>query len=199
MTHAVHPAHLAGAAGFAASTCLWFVMMAVMMAPTVSPWVRAYARFGDGSPLWFASGYLVAWFGYSAAAAAVQIYLHAPASLAPAAFLLAGVYQLTPFKRACLTHCRNPFGYLLARWRRGPSSGFRIGVAHGIYCIGCCWALMATMLGVGLASAWWMLALAAIALVEQAVPHGDALRVPLGVALIATAAAAIGRMWLIAL
>ena len=100
-------------------------------------------------------------------------------------FLAAGLYQFAPLKRACLTHCRSPIGFFLTRWRNGPAAGFRIGLEHGIHCLGCCWALMATALAVGVMNLWWMAALAAIALVEQVAPHGDTFRRPLGVALIA--------------
>jgi predicted metal-binding membrane protein len=111
----------------------------------------------------------------------------APAILVPIVFALAGVYQLTPLKRSCLTHCRNPIGYFLARWRSGPAGGFRMGLAHGVYCVGCCWALMAITLGIGMATVTWMIALAIVAFVEQVVPRGEMLRIPLGVALLAGA------------
>lgn len=176
--------HGASAATFAGATATWFVMMVVMMAPTVWPWVRSFSRFGGGSPATFASGYLVAWLGYSIAAATVALWIHTPASLAPLVLVVAGVYQLAPLKRACLTHCRNPFSYFLARWRGGPVGAFRMGAEHGLFCVGCCWALMATMLAVGVTNMWWMVAIAAIAWVEQVAPGGHRLRVPLGVALI---------------
>jgi len=165
-------------------TLMWFAMMAAMMAPTAWPWVRAYARFGGGSPIVFASGYLAAWFGYSFAAAGLQSVTRAPTAIAPLILVLAGAYQFSPAKRACLTHCRNPFSYFLARWKNGPANGFRMGVEHGLYCLGCCWALMATMIAVGLTNMWWMALLAGVTFVEQVVPRGQKLRVPLGVGLL---------------
>ena len=176
--------HAVSAPGFGASVAMWFGMMTAMMAPTVWPWIRSFARFG-GSTASFASGYLASWLAYSIAAAAAQIAFHPSASFASAVFVAAGVYQLAPLKRACLAHCRNPISFFLARWRNGPAGGFRMGVEHGLYCVGCCWALMATTLAVGMANVGWMAALGAVAFVEQVVRRGDVLRVPLGLALIA--------------
>lgn len=180
----------AASPGYWTLAAMWFAMMAAMMAPTVWPWVRSFHRLG-GARMPFAGGYLTAWLAYSLAAAALQTAIRAPESLAPFVFVAAGVYQLVPLKRACLTHCRSPFGYFLARWRSGPAGAFRMGAAHGVYCVGCCWALMAIALVVGVMSVAWMAALALVAFVEQVTPHGDRLRRPIGVALIA--AAAVGR------
>lgn len=193
-------AHAGGGAGFWSLTVMWFGMMTAMMAPTVWPWVRSFHRFdaSGSSPaatIQFAGGYLAAWLAYSICAAIVQLGLGRAGALDAMAgmsaragaivFLAAGLYQFAPLKRACLTHCRSPIGFFLTRWRNGPAAGFRIGLEHGIHCLGCCWALMATALAVGVMNLWWMAALAAIALVEQVAPHGDTFRRPLGVALIA--------------
>lgn len=181
------PAHHA----FVALVLMWLAMMTAMMAPVAWPWVRAYARI-DARPAavaGFGSGYLAAWLGYSVGAALVQLALAragaAIVGMAGGALLVvAGLYQLASLKRACLTHCRSPLTYFLARWRSGPAGGFRLGIAHGLFCVGCCWALMLTALAVGVMNLWWMAALAAVAFVEQVVPRGDRLRVPLGVALV---------------
>jgi predicted metal-binding membrane protein len=200
-------AHAPDALAFWPLTLTWLVMMAAMMAPTAWPWVRAFQRFAGiddlsgrarrlAATLQFAAGYLVAWLAYSAAAALAQIALrsggmpdHATGSAASRAgaalFLVAGLYQFAPLKRACLTHCRSPFSFFLARWRNGPASGFRLGAQHGLYCLGCCWALMATALAVGAMSVGWKIALGAIAFVEQVAPYGYTLRRPLGIALVA--------------
>ncbi len=142
----------------------------------------------------FGAGYLAAWLVYSLGAALLHLALqrtgvfdpgHGLGPAAGAAILVAaGLYQFAPLKRACLTHCRNPFGFFLSRWRSGPAAGFRMGLLHGLFCVGCCWALMLTALAVGVMSLWWMAALTAAAFVEQAVPGGARLRVPLGLALI---------------
>ena len=200
-------AHAHGAADAAVWTfaLMWFGMMAAMMAPTAWPWARAYHRFSATQPskgfsatTQFASGYLVAWLPYAVGAALLQRALQLTGlmasggdALVPAAgaviFLLAGVYQFAPLKRACLTHCRTPLGYFLTRWIDGPSGAFRMGLHHGLFCVGCCWALMATAFAVGVMNPWWMLALGIVALVEQAAPYGQAVRRAVGGALLLTA------------
>ena len=180
---------------------IWFSMMAAMMAPTAWPWVRAFRRFdgaeqGAADTARFASGYLVAWFGYAIGAALLQRALQGTALMAAAGdavvpwagaaiFLVAGLYQFAPLKRACLTHCRTPLGYFLTRWRNGPIGAFRMGLYHGIFCVGCCWALMATAFAVGVMNVWWMAVLAVMALVEQIAPHGQIVRRGLGAVFLA--------------
>jgi len=188
-----------GAAGFWPLVAMWFGMMTAMMAPTVWPWVRSIHRLSGResgrsirATAEFVAGYLLAWLVYSIGAAFLQLVLqragilgHPAASvtsgLGAAVFLFAGLYQFAPIKRACLTHCRTPLGYFLSRWHDGPASGFHLGVNHGLFCVGCCWALMATAFAVGIMNVWWMAVLAAIAVMEQVAPHGHRLRVPLGV------------------
>ena len=196
---------------FGPLTAMWFGMMALMMGPTVWPWIRVFDRLGNSraslaartaASVIFTSGYLGAWLIYAVAAAAVQLLLagagqfDAMRGLAPAAgtglLALAGLFQFAPLKHACLMHCRNPLSFFLSRWRDGASGGFRMGFGHGLFCVGCCWALMATSLVVGVMSLWWMAALAAIVFVEQVVPGGDRLRIPLGITLVAGAAL---RLW----
>ena len=191
------------AAAFAGLAAMWFGMMAVMMAPTAWPWMQAFDRFGPAgqaprarvaAALPFAGGYLAAWLPYSVAAAALQVALswwsgpavHAGVSpgLGSALLVGAGLYQFAPLKHACLSHCRSPFSYFLTRWRDGAAGGFRMGLGHGFFCVGCCWALMLTALAAGMANAWWMAALAAAAFAEQVLPWGPGLRKPLGVALV---------------
>jgi predicted metal-binding membrane protein len=210
MSHAVLSPGIADAtpAAFAVAVAMWMGMMTVMMAPVAWPWVVALrgilapesgvvARLA--ATLSFAGGYLTAWLAYAVAAAGLQMTLQGAGVLeahggmphaAGAAILIgAGVFQLTPLKRACLTHCRNPLSFLLTRWRTGPPSGYRVGLAHGIYCVGCCWALMATMLAVGMTNLIWMAALTVAVGIEQVAPHGDRLRVPMAVVLIAAGVA----------
>jgi predicted metal-binding membrane protein len=102
-------------------------------------------------------------------------------------FLIAGAYQFAPFKRACLTHCRTPLGYFLTRWRGGPMGAVRMGLYHGMFCIGCCWALMATAFAVGVMNVWWMTGLGIVGIAEQVASHGHALRRTIGVGLVVTA------------
>lgn len=195
--------HPAPGAAFWPLALTWFCMMAAMMAPAAWPWVRALHRFSGGGPgsnaggtARFASGYLLAWLGYAIGAALLQRALQGMAlmttsgdvvvsGLGAVIFLIAGLYQFAPLKRACLTHCRTPLGYFLTRWLDGPGGAFRMGLHHGLFCVGCCWALMATAFAVGVMNAWWMVALAALALAEQIAPHGQLLRRGLGVVFVA--------------
>ena len=190
--------HAASGLAFWPLTLMWFGMMAAMMAPTAWPWVRAFHRFSGaeraadaGGTARFASGYLLAWFAYAMGAALLQRALQETSLTAPSGtsvvpwlgaviFVVAGLYQFAPLKRACLTHCRTPLSYFLTRWIDGPIGAFRMGAHHGLFCVGCCWALMATAFAVGAMNAWWMLALGLVALVEQTAPHGEHLRRILG-------------------
>lgn len=198
--HALSP----GAPGLLGLVATWVVMMSAMMAPTVWPWLTTFARMAAPVSGWprvrsasvFASGYLVAWALYSIALALAQRGLERAGGwdpirglspwLAAAVLAGAGVYQLAPIKRACLRHCRNPLSYFLARWRNGPS-GFRLGFSHGLYCVGCCWVLMATALAIGVMNLVWMALLAAVVFAEQVLPGGQRIRIALGVALMAGA------------
>ncbi len=186
---------------------MWFSMMAAMMAPTAWPWMRAFHRFSGAAPAAtarFVSGYLLAWSAYAIVAAIVQGALQTQmpmsgnAILAPrigaVVFLIAGLYQFAPLKRACLMHCRTPLGYFLTRWRNGPMGAFRMGLHHGTFCVGCCWALMVTAFAVGVMNAWWMVALGAIAFVEQVAPHGEITRRVIGGAFLIAAVTRVGAL-----
>lgn len=198
-THAVIGNPIAVTLSLAA---LWFGMMAAMMAPVVWPWVLALRRmdlYGSASrqlvTAAFVAGYALTWLGYALAAAIGQVAIAywtgidtldgLPSTPAGLVLMAAGLVQFTPLKRACLTHCRNPFSYLLARWHAGPMPPWRLGFSHGLFCVACCWALMATMLAVGMASLWWMVAITAATVAEQVAPRGDRVRVATGIALVA--------------
>jgi predicted metal-binding membrane protein len=170
---------------FPALAAMWFVMMSAMMAPAVSPWVLSFNRLG-GNPLIFSGGYAAAWLLYSIAAASIQLLLphDLPKPIAAGILFTAGAFQFAPLKRACLMHCRNPLTYFLTRWRDGAAGGFGMGFHHGLFCVACCWALMATTVAVGVMSLWWMAALALVTLAEQVSPWGDRVRVTVGVALV---------------
>ena len=188
---------------------MWLAMTAVMMAPEVYPWLRALNRGaaagGPGPATPFLGGYMAVWACFSALAAALHFALvavalpvpsglHSPA-LSAAALILAGAFQLTRLKEACLSHCRSPAGFLLSNWRSGPAGHARLGFAHGLHCVGCCWALMALALVVGMADLIWMGLLMAVMVAETTLPFGERLSRPVGVALIAAgvAALAMGR------
>ena len=187
-------AHAASDASFWTLALMWFGMMAAMMAPTAWPWARAYHRFNEtargaevAATAQFACGYLLAWLGYAVGAALLQRTLQRAALMQPSSdvlvphlggviFLVAGLYQFTPFKRACLMHCRTPVGYFLTRWLDGPTAALRMGLHHGLFCVGCCWAVMATAFAVGVMNAWWMTVLGLVAVLEQIAPQGQLLR-----------------------
>jgi predicted metal-binding membrane protein len=195
----------APAVAFWPLTLMWFGMMSAMMAPAAWPWLRAFHRFagtergaGAGATARFASGYLLVWMGYAIGAAVLQGAFARAGLMRPSTgivvpgvgaviFLVAGLYQFAPIKRACLTHCRTPFGYFLTEWRDGPMGAFRMGLHHGLFCVGCCWALMATAFAVGIMNVWWMAALAVLTLVEQVAPQGQMLRRVLGGAFLVAA------------
>jgi predicted metal-binding membrane protein len=197
-------AHTALGAAFWPLALMWFAMMAAMMAPTAWPWVRAFRRFSgteggakSAATAAFAAGYLLAWLGYGIGAALLQqtlqrmALLHPPGDVAVTRtggviLLIAGLYQFAPLKRACLAHCRTPFGYFLTRWHDGPIGPLRMGLHHGLFCVGCCWALMATAFAVGVMNAWWMAALGVLTLAEQVAPQGHLLRRASGVGFLAT-------------
>jgi len=178
---------------------MWQAMMIAMMTPALLRWLMAFASLttdADGgrstmrAVAALASGYFVIWLCYSLGAAAIQIALQqmdllrngrVGASSAGVLLVLAGLFQFAPLKRACLTHCRNPLTYLLSRWRGGPRGGFRLGMAHGAYCVGCCWLLMLTGLAMGVMNMAWMAVLTLVVAVEQAAPHGDRIAAALGI------------------
>ena len=201
MPAAQHAGHGAAAGVFAAAATMWFAMMVAMMLPTVLPWILLFARMsrargGGARETWsFVAGYLLAWLGYSLLAAGIQVPLAAAAALhgpdlrvAPAAggaiLLAAGLFQFTSLKRRCLTHCRSPLGYLLARWTDGPAAAISLGIRHGVYCVICCAALMAVSFALGVMNLWWMAALTAVLCVEKALPAGDRLGRAFGVVLV---------------
>lgn len=146
---------------------MWAVMMAAMMLPSIIPVIKAFVRYTDRDPaasdwhtLWFSGGYLIVWIGFSVLLTGVQWLFHGLTWLSPmmennqtyvaaAIFILAGIYQFSPRKNACLQHCRTPFGTLLHQWRSGKLGALMMGLNHGMTCLGCCWAQMLIMFAVG--------------------------------------------------
>ncbi|HEV2385779.1 MAG TPA: DUF2182 domain-containing protein [Candidatus Acidoferrales bacterium] len=180
-----------GAGAFGALFLMWAVMMTGMMLPSAAPMVLlvlgAYRRRGDGrarlGSALFLAGYLLAWTVFSAAAAASQVMLHRAALLsadmaarstvlAGTILLVAGAYQWLPIKNACLAHCRSPLGFLTRHWREGASGALRMGVEHGLFCIGCCWALMVLLFFAGVMNLLWVAAIALFVLIEKLAPRG---------------------------
>jgi predicted metal-binding membrane protein len=190
-------------ADLGAIVVMWVVMMVAMMLPSAAPMLLLFAGMqrarGAGGPLSpvgaFAAGYLLAWAGFSVAAAVVQAYLQqtmrlssdlaaTSARLGAGVLVLAGVYQLTPLKQACLLRCRSPLGFLLGHWRDGAAGALGMGWRHGAYCLGCCWALMALLFVGGVMNLAWVAALAVFVLAEKALVRGRWLSWTAGAALI---------------
>ena len=162
----------------------WTVMMAAMMLPSATPMILLHRLGADGrlrTQLWsaaFVAGYLVVWASvgivvWGAGMAASAIVMPEQRAIAVAAILiLAGVYQFTPLKSTCLRACRTPADFLLTHWHRGLAGQLRLGIEHGLYCLGCCWALMALFVGVGAMSLVWAVGIALIVLIEKIRPEG---------------------------
>jgi predicted metal-binding membrane protein len=164
---------------------VWVVMMAAMMFPSVAPTVALYSRLTRSRspvlPLLFTSGYLVTWaavgalaFGIAVAggsfAGGVLSWDRAGRWVAGATLIVAAVYELTPLKDVCLGKCRTPLGFLLGAWRDGPTGPVGMGVRHGAWCVGCCWALMASLFALGVMSIAWMAVVAGLIAVEKLLP-----------------------------
>lgn len=169
---------------------VWSIMMVAMMLPTALPAVMVFdglsrRRVPHGQPAvstgLFIAGYLAVWTGYSVLAAAGQVALSHAALLTPmlkstsqalsvAILLAAGGFQFTALKAMCVTQCRTPFAFFLAEWRDGKTGALVLGLKHGSYCVGCCWALMAVMFVVGAMNLLWMAALTLLMLVEKVAP-----------------------------
>ena len=170
---------------------MWAGMMFAMMLPSAAPMiltfdsverrnVEAGAEAGRAASrsLVFAGGYLLVWVGYSGLAAGAQWGLQASAMLTPmivsnserltaGLLILAGLYQLTPLKQACLRRCRTPLGFLMAEWRDGARGALAMGLKHGLYCAGCCWALMLLLFVAGVMNPVWIVFLTVVVALEK--------------------------------
>jgi predicted metal-binding membrane protein len=166
---------------------LWTVMMAAMMLPSTSPLVLLYAkRSSMADSLLLAGGYVLTWAAVGLAAYVVDMRLPEPGDAAVGGVLIAaGAYQLTPFKSACLRRCRNPVDFLLTHWHTGRIGALRLGIEHGAYCVGCCWALMAVLVVAGSMSLGWVVAIAFVVAAEKLLPGGQWLARAGGIGLLA--------------
>jgi predicted metal-binding membrane protein len=168
---------------------VWVVMMAAMMFPSVAPTVALYAqmarRRAPVAPLVFSAGYLVTWaaagllaYGIFEAGSAVLgdalAWGEAGRWLAGGTLIAAVAYELTPLKDVCLGKCRSPLGFLVGSWRDGLGGALAMGARHGAWCVGCCWALMASLFALGVMSLAWMAFVAAVIAFEKTVPWGRA-------------------------
>ena len=186
----------------------WTVMIVAMMLPTAIPLLVTFRaivgrRRHPGRLLAFAIvGYLATWAvvglvawigdrGVHATVDAVPLLSTHPQLVLVATYVVAGLYQFSPLKYRCLDECRSPLGFVLNRWkgRAEHSEAFRMGVAHGLFCVGCCWSLMLVMFAVGLGSLAWMLLIGAITAVEKNLSWGRRLSHPMGVVLLVCALA----------
>ncbi len=184
---------------------MWWVMMVAMMLPSAAPVLLLFARVNRkdkaaNAPLaatfLFATGYLLAWGGFSAGATALQWSLESARMVSPmlettnrwlgAGILVAtGLWQLTPLKAVCLRHCRTPLGFLTRNWRAGNPGALRMGLEHGAYCLGCCWFLMALLFFGGVMNLYWIVGLAVYVLLEKTIPMGHWIARAAGIVLVA--------------
>ena len=165
---------------------MWCAMVLAMMLPSAGPMILTYAELAEtaarkgepaAAPLALILGYLAVWLAVAGALAALQILLARLALLDPALalaaplagalFIGAGLYQFSALKHACVTQCRHPFRFFFANWTAAPLRVFRLGVGQGLYCLGCCWAMMLLMFAVGAMNVVWMAALGAVMTVEK--------------------------------
>ena len=186
---------------------MWAVMMIGMMTPSAAPMILLYARVGrqavaQGKPFaasaWFAAGYLLAWSVFSLAATAAQWGFDRAALLTPMMesasnvlggilLIAAGIYQWTPLKDACLSGCQSPLTFIMRHggFRADPSGALSLGFRHGLYCIGCCWALMVLLFVGGVMNLLWIAVLAILVLAEKVLPFGRAIAHVAGIAFVA--------------
>jgi predicted metal-binding membrane protein len=176
---------------FVFTFAMWAVMMVGMMAATVAPVLFLFTEMrsgrGDSHPRLssaiFGGGHIAVWIVFSAAAALLQWVLHqgdwlssgmtiTSSRLAGIILIAAGLYQMTPAKRACLTRCQSPLGFLLSNWRDGANGALTMGIRHGAFCLGCCWAIMLVLFVVGIMNLAWVAALTAFILLEKFGPAG---------------------------
>lgn len=177
---------------------MWSLMMVAMMLPSAAPAVLLYSRVRETrssdhavAQTWvFLSGYLAIWLLFSIAAAGAQMSLTGPSmaldsgAARGAVLIAAGVYQLSPLKSACVRQCRSPAEFLTRHWRPGWPGAVQLGVRHGIYCLGCCWMLMALLFVGGVMNLLWVVALTLLVATEKLVRGGPLVGRAVGVALI---------------
>ncbi|MEJ2378480.1 MAG: DUF2182 domain-containing protein [Pseudolabrys sp.] len=192
------------ASAFLVVALMWAAMVLAMMLPSAGPMILTYAEIAETaarkgekivSPLAIAAGYAVVWLGFAAAATLAQFVFTRAALMddgmasasglfSGAIFIAAGIYQFSALKHACLTQCRKPFPFFFAHWETSTRGVLRLGVTQGLYCLGCCWAMMAVMFAVGAMNVVWMAGLGVVMTLEKMV-SGNRLTYALGVLLIA--------------
>ncbi|TPN86492.1 DUF2182 domain-containing protein [Mesorhizobium sp. CU2] len=208
------PAPLAGSVGAKALAlvAMWFLMAVAAMLPSAAPMIRTYCEIADTArikgepvvhPLVLVAGYLATWLAASALFAGLTLAIYAVAGsgqmLDPVvglaggvALLVAGLYQFSGLKQACLEKCRNPFSILFANWSTKPWRIFRLGTEQGAWCLGCCWALMLVMFAVGAMNVFWMALIGVFTLIEKQTAGRVASRVAGAILLVWAAALLLG-------
>lgn len=201
-----------GAVAALVALSMWVAMILAMMLPSAAPMIVTYAEIADTaarkgerivSPLMLAGGYVSVWIGFAVAVTFVQILLTnaawlqagrivAGSPLAGVLFVVAGVYQFSALKHACLTQCRQPFPFFFAHWQTTARGVYRLGLRQGLYCLGCCWAMMLLMFAAGVMNVLWMGTLGIIMATEKMLT-GRRFAHALGVILIAIGIAIIGK------
>lgn len=182
---------------------MWALMMMAMMLPSAAPMILTFTAVARNRrrlerpyapAAIFVAGYLFVWCSFSAVAATGQWLLHRAALLSPMMvsssavlggllLLAAGFFQLSPLKQSCLTHCRSPLTFIMAHWREGRRGAFLMGLEHGAFCTGCCWALMCLLFVLGVMNIFWIAALSLVVALEKILPLGRWLSLTFGLAL----------------
>jgi predicted metal-binding membrane protein len=179
----------------------WQVMIAAMMLPSTLPFIRLFTQASASRPhaqaaRWaLLGGYASVWTVFGIAAFVGDMFIHATVDRSPwlgahpqviggGVLLLAGGFQFSALKDRCLDVCRHPAAFMLRRYRRGTGAAFDLGARHGLFCLGCCWALMLVSFAIGVANLPWMALFTALMVFEKTGPHGDRGVVPIGAGLI---------------
>jgi predicted metal-binding membrane protein len=196
-----------GFSGFVVAMLMWSAMIFAMMLPSAGPMILTYAEIAETaarqrqtivSPLLIAAGYTAVWTGFASAATLAQFVFTwealintdmaaTSALFSGLIFIVAGLYQFSSLKQACLRQCQSPFTFFLTHWQTGARGVFRLGLQQGLYCLGCCWAMMLVMFSVGVMNVIWMAALGMAMTLEKMV-EGRRLATIMGLALIAVGA-----------
>jgi predicted metal-binding membrane protein len=179
----------------------WQLMIAAMMLPSSLPLVRLFVGVAGGqerpgrATASLIGGYASVWTAFGVVAFLCDVIVHRtvdrvpflqahPAAIGASVLLVAGAFQFSDLKDRCLRECRHPAPFLISHYARGARAAFRLGIAHGAFCLGCCWALMLVGFAAGVANLWWMAALTAVMVYEKTARHGREAVVPVGVGLI---------------
>jgi predicted metal-binding membrane protein len=194
---------------------MWTVMMVAMMVPSATPMILAFLtvnqrRQATERPLVpvaiFLFGYLAVWTAFSAIATFAEWSLHQAAMLSTTMtatspvlngglLIAAGIFQLTPLKRACLKGCQSPLSFIMSEWREGAGGAFVMGLRHGAYCAGCCWILMALLFVAGIMNLLWVAVIALFVMAEKILAKGELLGRVAGIALVVAGAAMAAHVW----